>query len=266
MNQGDLVALTQEIEEYKNAQQYVECILRMDHYERETTDPIVKAVLLTAKATCALEIGDIEASRQAVSLIDTASLTIPMRNYVNLTKATVAHEGGQSERAAALLAESLATGEIYSDEQREVLYEALARMGFIQADMNQFDAALGLLSRASAMFDRGDLQENIGLYRAYCLQALGRLQEAEECLQSVLRDGSGEFNANVYYRLGAIHLQQGHFVSSIADFQNALTHRPRGRIRRSDILAALSEAESARRVFDNIDDSSARSRGKPGIQ
>jgi hypothetical protein len=95
MNQGDLAALTQEIERYKDAQQYTECILRMDHYERETTDPVVKAVLLTAKATCALEIEDIEGAKRAVSRIDTVSLTIPMQNYVNLTKATVAHEMDQ---------------------------------------------------------------------------------------------------------------------------------------------------------------------------
>lgn len=154
MNSEDLNALTQEIEYYKSSHKHAECIQKMDQYDRETEDPVVRAVLLTAKATCALQVGDISLADSAVSKIDTASLTAGMRNYVNLTKATIAHQAGRLDEAARFLSVSLASRDLYDDEQRDVLYEVLARSGFVQADMNQFGIALDLLRRASTIFDR----------------------------------------------------------------------------------------------------------------
>jgi tetratricopeptide (TPR) repeat protein len=209
MKSEDLSALTQEIEYYKSSHKHAECIQRMDQYEKETADPVVRAVLLTAKATCALQVGDIAVADSAVAKIDTASLTAAMRNYVNLTKATIAHQAGRLDEADRLLSASLASVDLYEAEQRDVLYEALARRGFVQADMNQFGIALDLLRRASAISDQGELCDNIGLYQGYCLQALGRLDEAKERLGKVLKNGSGNLDADAYYRLGAVELQYG---------------------------------------------------------
>jgi tetratricopeptide (TPR) repeat protein len=264
VDSNDLNDLTQEIEFLKGSQRYAECIQKMDKHAKQTVDPLVRAVLLTAKATCALQLGDIPVADSAASAIDTTKLTAAMKNYVDLTKATVAHEAGRLDEADQHLSAILASESLSDDEQRDVLYEALARRGFVQADKKQFGNALDLLQQATAIFGQGELRDNIGLYRGYCLQALGQLNEARESLKAVLQVGTGSLDADAYYRLGAVEMQDGDLSAAVSDFQLALTSLPRGRITRANILAAIGEAEKQSVELKRMNE--ARVQGKSRIQ
>jgi tetratricopeptide (TPR) repeat protein len=256
MNIENLHVLTQEIEYYKSSDKHAECIQRIDQHEKETSDPVVRAILLIAKAKSALHLQNIALADESLSRVEVASLTGSMQNYVNLTKATTAHMGGRLAEADRLASMILASQEIHNEEQRDVLYEALAQKGFVQADLNQFGVALELLDMASTVVGAEglseNLSENIAIYEAYCLQALGRLDEAEECLRHVL-SRPGNLRADAYYRLGAIELQKEEFAAAKFDFQNALNKLSGGRLRREDVLSALREAESGLAQFKRFD-------------
>lgn len=244
MGIDNLDTLTKEIEYYKSSNNHIELMRRMDQLEGETSDPIVRAVLLATKATSALITHNQVAADEALSRIDMALLTGAMQNYVTLTKASAAHMGGRLAEADRLLSMVLASEEIHDEEQRDNLYEALAQKGFVQADLNQFDVALNFLEMASALASTGEVLENIYISRAYCLQALGRLNEAEECLRRALETKPGKLRADAYYRLGAVQLQREEFALARSSFRNALRSLPGGGIQREDILSALGEAEA----------------------
>ena len=245
MNFDDLETLTREIEQYKSAGQHIELIRRMDQYDKETSDPIVKAILLTARATSSLNTDSTAEADEALARIDMASLTAGMQNYVNLVKAATAHQAGRLIEADRLLSAVLASPEIQDEELRDCRHEALARKGFVQADLNQFSAALDLLEMASALVRDSEWSENIDIYEGYCLQALGRLHEAEEILRRSLDRRPGDLKADAYYRLGAIELQKEEFAQAKTNFQNALKNMPCGRMRLEDIFSALRDAEEA---------------------
>ncbi len=99
MNIEDLDALTQEIRSLKRANLHVQLMQRMDQYEGETSDPVVLAVLLIAKAVAALNLGDVSAADDALSRIDPSLPDGAVRNYVTLTKASAAHQGGRFSEA-----------------------------------------------------------------------------------------------------------------------------------------------------------------------
>ena len=248
MNIEDLDALTEEIEHYKSSGKHAELMQRMDQHEKETSEPTVVAVLLMAKASAALHLGNQDAADEALSRIDCASLTGAMQNYVNILKATAAHRGGRLAEADMLLSLILSSKEVNSEEQRDVLYEALAQKGFVQADLNHFSVALDLLEMASALASAGDLSENIYISQGYCLQGMGRLDEAEGCLIRALKVGPGKLKADAYYRLGAVELQRENFAEAKSNFQSALSSLPGEGVRREDVLSALREAEASSRA------------------
>jgi len=266
MNIDDLAALAEEIKSYKDRHEYGECISQMDRYERETIDPTVRSILLTAKATCALQLNDLSTAEDAVSGIDIEPLTSAMRNYVYLTRGAVAQKSGQLDLAVSLFSTIIDSKEAYEPAHRDVLYEGFARLAFLYAQKNQFAAAFDLLERATIISPEGDLRDDIDIYRGYCLQALGRLQAAEQRLKHVLDTGSRELKADAYYRLGAVLLQAGNHKAAIDNFQRALSSLPYGRIARSEILAALIEAKDEQSIVDEIEGSTKRTEAKLTVQ
>jgi len=219
----------------------------MAKYEEETSDPEVMAVILMAKANSAFHLRDLVLADEALSGIDLDLLMPGMQNYVNLIKSTAAHLGGRLAEADKLLNLILASKEIHAEEQRDALYEALALKGFVQADLGQFNTALDLLEMALSIVGAEDLSENlsenIAVHKGYCLQALGRLDEAEVCLADLLKLDSLRMKADAYYRLGAIKLQMEEFAAAKMNFQNALANLSTGGLRREDILSAMSETD-----------------------
>jgi tetratricopeptide (TPR) repeat protein len=236
-------ALAEEIKGYKDRKEYAECVKRMEEREKEVTDPVARAILLTAKATCASQMGDLALAESAAFAIDTEPLSGGMRNYVYLTQGSIASVTGQPERAELLFSAILASKEVHEEHQRDVLYEAFGRLGSLYADKNRFTAALDLLQKASILMPDGDSRDNFDLYLAYCLQALGRLDEAKECLKDVLENGSGEMKADTYYRLGAVQLQAGEYDLAMDSLHRALDSQPDRETLRSDILSALQEVK-----------------------
>lgn len=265
MDDNGYKELEEEIKGYKDRKEYAECVKRMEEHERRTTDPVVWAIVLMAKATCSAQMGDFASAEKAAFAIDIEPLSFEMRNYVNLTRANTARSTGQLDLAESLFRAILVSKEAHPEPPPDALYEALARLGFLYADKNKFAPALDLLQRASILMPDGDLRDDIGIDLGYCLQALGRMDEAEEVLKAVLENGSGELTADAYYRLGAVQLQAGDCDAAIKSLQHALDSLPHGRPTKSDILAALQEAKDEQNM-DPADRPSAKKRPKPPVQ
>jgi tetratricopeptide (TPR) repeat protein len=266
MDDGIFKELENEIKNYKDRKEYAACIQRMKEREKEATNPEVRAVVLLAKATCALQIGNLALAEEAASAIDMQPLSPEMRNYVSLVRADISSSTGQSERAESLYSAIIASKEARTEQQPDALYEAFARLGFLYAHKNRFAAALDLLQKASILMPNGDLRDDIGIWLGYCLQALNRLDKAKECLRDVLDHGSGEMIVDAYYRLGAVQLQTGDYDDAIDSFQRALSSLPHGRTKQADILAALSEAEEEQADTGTNHKQITRSRFKPPVQ
>jgi len=265
MNDDKVRALWEDIEYYKSRKKYAECVKRMEEREKEVTDPVGQAILLTAKSTCAAQMGNLALAEKAAFAIDMEPLSPEMRNYVNLTRASISHSLGRLEQAESLFSAILASKEAHAEQQPGALCEAFARLGMLYGHKKRFAAALDLLQRASILMPDGDLRGDIGVWLGYCLQGLGRLDEAKECLRYVLDNGSGEMNAHAYYRLGAVQLQAGECEAAIDSFGHALRSLPHGGIAESDILAALQEAKEQQNL-DPVDRPPSNSRAKPPIQ
>lgn len=257
--------LGEEIKGYKSRKEYAECVKRMEEREQETTDPEFRAIVLMAKATCSAQMGDFASAENAAFAIDMGPLSPEMRNYVKLTKASISRLTGQLERGEVLFREILASEEAHSEEQRDVLYEASARLGIAYAHKNRFAAALDLLQQASILMPDGDLHDDIGLYLGYCLQALGRLDEAEEILKPLLENGLRELAADIYYRLGAVQLQARDCDAAIDSFQRALGSLTGDEALRADIVAGLRKAKEQQSI-DPADRPPTGKRPRPRVQ
>lgn len=265
MDENGYKELEEEIKGYKDRKEYAECVQRMEQLEKEVTDPDTRTIVLTAKSTCAAQMGDWATAESAISKVDLVPLSPEMRNCTNMVRGSVAHHLGQLERAESLFSGILASKEAHAEQQREILYEATARLGMLYSNQNRFRSALDLLQRAELMVPNGDLRESIGIYLGYCLQAFGRLAEAEQHLKQVLENGSGELKVDAWYRLGAVQLQAGDCEAAINSFQSALDSLPNGGISESDILLALQEARDEQNT-DPADRPSAKKHAKPRVQ
>lgn len=242
MSDDRLRALAEEIAEYKRKKKYLECITSMERYERESTDKTTRAILLTAKSTCNMLLGNIDSAKEDISRIDTASLSPGEVIYIDLVRANILQDEGKLDEAERVLSAILNINDTYEEQNRELLYETLARKGFILSDRNQFDIALKFLNRSLEVVDNGNLHANILIYCGYCLQALGRLDEAERSLKRSLDEGSGDLASDAFYRLGAVYLQRHDFHRAINAFRNAEQKIDSGRIGLADVYLGLSEA------------------------
>lgn len=253
----DLGVLTKEIESYNSSARHAECIRRMEEYEKRTTNPEVKAVILLAMASAALNLNDLTIADRALSRIEVELVSAALRNYVDLTSVTAARMAGRLLEADAIVSTILARKQTQDQEHRAMLQEALAQKGFIQADLSHYRVALELLTMASAlpctMPTSKDLLENVSLYKAYCLQALSRLDEAENCLTAIL-GSSGKFQADAHYRMGAIKLQKQEFAAARVEFIRASRSQYAGRITPEAIQLALREVEGELEKIKTFDD------------
>jgi tetratricopeptide (TPR) repeat protein len=173
--------------------------------------------------------------------IDASSLSVDERNYILLLKAAIAQESGRPELASAILSKILDEEDKITDQ--EVLYEALARKGFALATIRDFRSALEFLQRATTLDPVDEYRDNIDLYMAYCLQALGRLGSAKEKLEELLSREPPNLEADALYRLGAVYLQGGALGPAITAFNSALENLPGKSVTRVDIMNALAEAD-----------------------
>jgi tetratricopeptide (TPR) repeat protein len=265
MNDSFFKELEDEIKGYYDRKEYAACLERMEMRERETTDLDARAIVLTAKSNCAAHLGNLRLAENSAFAIDIETVSPEIRNYVYLTQGCIAGLTGQTERAESLFAAIIASKEAHAEPEPRALYEALGRLGSLYAHKNRFPTALDLLQKASILMPNGDLRDNFDLHTAYCLQALGRLDEAKECLNNVLENGSGELRADAYYRLGAVQLQAGEYEAAIDSFHRALDNLSHGKIAKSDILTALGEAEDERNM-DPADRQLSEKRPKPPAQ
>ncbi len=243
MSEIDWYSITREIGDYKSSGRYYECMQKIDQLLQDAKDSTLVVILLTAKASCAMQIGDMETALNISAQIDVSSVTSDIRDYALLTKATVAQESGRPELALALLSDMLNEGNEIADGGREVMYEALARKGFALATLKDFKSALGFLQRAATVDPIGEYRDNIDLYAAYCLQALGKLASAEKHVEELLSRKPPNLEADAYYRLGAIYLQSGALGSAMTAFNCALEHLPGKSVTHVDIINALAEVD-----------------------
>lgn len=159
----------------------------------------------------------------------------------------------------------LESKETFTEDRRDLLYQASAKLGILYVTWERYAEALVLLEKASLLDPEGYLRAYIGVDLAYCLHTFGRLQEAEQHLKDVLRNESDDLKADVYYLLGEVQLQTGNCDAAIDSFQNALKHLPYGKIAESDILTALQEAKEQQHM-NRIDRPHTSSRPKPRVQ
>lgn len=244
MTNIDWKSIAGTVADYKSTGRYSECIQWIDRLLQDPSDDrTLRAILLTAKASCALQLGDMGTATIASDSIDLALVATEIRNYTILTKAAIAQQCGKPEIASALLSEILAGESIIGPQERDVLYEALARKGFALATLRDFGSALEFLEKATAVDPIGEYQDNIDLYTAYCLQALGRLASAKTYVEKLLSRRPPSLEADAHYRLGAIYLQSGALGSAMAAFNCALDHLPGKLVTRVDIINALAEVD-----------------------
>jgi tetratricopeptide (TPR) repeat protein len=242
MNEQRYLDLAKEIASYKKAGRYADCISAMARYEATETDPRIRNILLAAKASCAHELGDVELARQAFSYIAQDILTSAELLYVDLLHARLLLEEGHLTDADRIVTAVLSTDGINLDENSDELYVALATKAFVLAHMNEFEDAISFLDRASLILPEDDLKESIFLYRGYCQQALGRLDEAEVSLKRALNECSGKNRSDTFYRLGAVYLQKGETDAAIEAFYKSAQSLTRGRMTMCDIFMGLSQA------------------------
>jgi tetratricopeptide (TPR) repeat protein len=262
---NDVKVLEEEISRYKNRKEYAECVKRMDEHVKETINPVVRAIALMAKCTCAAQMNDLALAENAAFAIDMEPLSPEMRNYVNLVRADVLSLIGESKEAESLFFTILTSKEQYSEQMRDVLYQASAKLGILYVTWKRYSQALTLLEKASLLMPDGYLRDYVDIDLAYCLQSLGRADEAKGCLKSIIDRGPEEFIVDAYYRLGAIQLQTGECEAAIDSFQSALNNLPRGKIAESDILTALREAKEQQSI-DAFDRTLVNTRNKPRTQ
>jgi tetratricopeptide (TPR) repeat protein len=241
MNNEQLESLTRKIDRLKSARKFAECIEEVNLLEREDKHPNLRVILAITKASCALALGDLSLAKNAISRLQALSLSPVEEIYRNLVVATIMHEDGKTAEADAVLSINLARKDLYNSEYREALYETLARKGFACADLNRFDTALGFLDQSLGTLPNGEFHDNILLYQGYCLQALGKLDQAEKSLERGIAEGSGDLAADIFYRLGAVRFQKHNYKAAIEAFTNAERNVPHGRVGLGDILSALSE-------------------------
>ena len=242
MNDQRYLDLAKKIASYKKAGRYADCISAMARYEATETDFRIRNILFTAKASCALELGDIELARQAFSHISQDILTSTELLYVDLLHAGLLLEEGHLTDADRIVSALLSTEGINLDEHSDELYVALATKAIALAHMNKFEDAISFLDRASLILPEDDLKESIFLYRGYCQQALGRLDEAEVSLKKALNECSGKVLSDTLYRLGAVYLQKGETDAAIEAFSKSAQNLARGRMAMHDIFVGLSKA------------------------
>lgn len=257
--------LEMEIKGYYDRGAYQECLQCLERHEKEANDFEYRAIVLIAKSNCAMHLGDWVMAENAINAIDITPLQLEIKNCVYLSRAAVAHHLGQLEKAESLFLSILASDETKEEPPSRIVYEAAARLGMLYSHQNKFRTSMDLLQKAEFMIPDGDFRDDIGIYQGYCLQGLGRLDEAEQTVRNVLENGSGDLKSSAYYRLGAIQLQKGDCDAAIESLQSALDSLPHGRIAESDIMAALEEAKDELR-HNPIDRPRSRSRNKPRVQ
>lgn len=241
MIEKNLELLSTDIERLKREGNFEGCISVVEQLESKAEDLHVRVILAITKATCALRIENLALARSAISQISRSSLNTTERLYFDLVEATVLQQEGNAAGADAILVTILSTKESSQPEHSEVRYEALARRGFIAADSGKFEIALRFLRESHDVLAHGDIDENILLYEAFCLQALGHLDAAELLLSSGIKIDSGNLVADMFYRLGAVYLQKRSYKASMDAFKKAELAMPHGSIRLRDIFLALSE-------------------------
>lgn len=244
MDQIDLIALAHEVNDLKAKREYAECIRKMDLYLDGTDDPVVRTLALMGKATCAMQLGNLAAAQTAAFGIDPNVLDPEARNYARLVVGSVALQAGQFNKADSIYSEILADKAANEENSRDILCEATAGEAFAQARLHRYTAALSLLDLAFGLHPERELQDDIGIYRALCLQGQGRLDEAEQSVRNVLANSSGKSDADAWFRLGAILLQKRDFRGAIDSFQGALRKVSTVGVSRSSILTAIKETEN----------------------
>lgn len=257
-------ALAEEIDGFYHRGQFAECIKRMDERLKESTDPGERAVALMAKSTCARHLKDFGLAETAAFAIDMEPLSPELRDYANLVRADILSATGQSTRAESLFLSILRREDAFTERRRDVLCKALAKLGFLYVTWNRYAAAVPLLEKASLLGADGFLRDDIDIDLAYCLQALGRLDEAKAFLKSILDREPQGIIVDAYYWLGAVQLQAEEYEAAIDSLQHALNHLPHGKVAESDILAALREIKELQNM-NPIDRPPINSQPKPRV-
>src|ERR1700739_2745836 len=121
----------EEINGFYHRQEYAECIKRMDERLKESTNPEERAVALMAKRTCARYLKDFGLAETAAFAIDMEPLSSETRDYANLVRADVLSATGQSKRAESLFLSILGREDAFTEQRRDVLCKAFAKLGFI---------------------------------------------------------------------------------------------------------------------------------------
>jgi tetratricopeptide (TPR) repeat protein len=267
MEQNRLVSLAQEVEEYRRYKKYRDCIKQMDMYAKRERDPEVRLGIFMAKATCALQLGDHVAARKALDAVDRNSLSETKGIYFDLILVTLLQEEGNLSEARKILAHNLARQDLLRSEHRDALCEFLARMGFVLADLGDFEVSMKFLNQSlGLMKNDDDLHDTVLIYLGYCLQSKGCLDDAREYFVRVLNEGTGDVVADAYYRLGGVYLQQHNYDLAIAMFKEAENRLPNGRISLENILLAESDAYRANGQIDLAEDALRRSQSRQTIQ
>jgi tetratricopeptide (TPR) repeat protein len=124
---------------------------------------------------------------------------------------------------------------------------------------------LPLLEKASLLSPDGFLRDDIDIDLSYCLQAVGRLDEAKGYIKSISDREPEKIIVDAYYRLGSVQFQAEEYEAAIDSLQRALSHLPHGKIAESDILTALREAKE-QQSMNPIDRPPTKSPPKPQVQ
>jgi tetratricopeptide (TPR) repeat protein len=106
----------------------------------------------------------------------------------------------------------------------DILCNIMARRGYILCSLERWPEALSTLIRAKGMDVVGDEGVSIGLHTAYCLQALHRNADAIQELNLLLeqnRELTSALTSHIYFRKGAVLLENGEFGAAYRTFLRA---------------------------------------------
>jgi len=183
MDDAGFLALAAEINEYMNAEQYSECLKKMDSYLEMESDPKAKGILNLCKATCALQLNNVSAAKEALSNVDVQAMSEEERIYWDRVQIAIFEKDGNWQAAKNLLTHNLAKPELQCEEHWDVRYEFLGKMGCALTNLGLFKEALRYLREGQAGMEKGAILDSFYTYEASCLHALGFHEQAEECLK-----------------------------------------------------------------------------------
>jgi hypothetical protein len=165
-------ALAAEIKGYMDKEDYVQCLKKLDSYLELETDLKARSIHNLGKATCALHLNNVSVAKEALSNVDTRTMSNEERIYLDRVQISIFEKDKNWLAAKELLTRNLEKPELQYEEHGEVRYEFLGKMGCALTNLGQFREALKYLKEGKAGTEKGAMLDSFCAYEANCLQAL----------------------------------------------------------------------------------------------